>query len=205
MGRMMETVRRTFQLAHVMQAGAGAGTRSPGRRSDDATTTRPALPRQGHHRAGDHPRHRGPRRLTPAGPPRRHRPVAAGLLRRQARARAQVGHRRLGPARRGQRHGRRRRADPLSAGLGRTGRSGASLSTTFVSRGAIDAPELRRHGRSLTAVRETRGLTRPSLVRNRSVAAIDVDVRDGTVSLDGRQLAIDPVREVPLSRRYLLR
>ena len=73
------------------------------------------------------------------------------------------------------------------------------------STGVIDAPELRRHGRSLTAVRETRRLTRRSLVRNRSTAAVDVDVRDGTVSLDGRELAIDPVREVPLSRRYLLR
>ena len=39
--------------------------------------------------------------------------------------------------------------------------------------------ELRRHGRRLIAVRGTRGLTRDSLVRNRAVAAIDVDVRDG--------------------------
>ena len=37
------------------------------------------------------------------------------------------------------------------------------------------------------------------------MAAIDVDVRDGTVTLDGRPLAVDPVAEVPLSRRYLLR
>ena len=65
--------------------------------------------------------------------------------------------------------------------------------------------ELRRHGRVLTAVRGTRGLTRESLHRNRATAAIDVDVRDGTVSLDGRVLAVDPVTEVPLSRRYLLR
>jgi hypothetical protein len=28
---------------------------------------------------------------------------------------------------------------------------------------------------------------------------------DGVVTLGGRQLAVDPVREVPLSRRYLLR
>jgi urease subunit alpha len=55
------------------------------------------------------------------------------------------------------------------------------------------------------AVRGTRGLTRSSLVRNREVAPVEVDVRDGSVSLDGRRLAVDPVREVPLSRRYLLR
>jgi hypothetical protein len=30
-------------------------------------------------------------------------------------------------------------------------------------------------------------------------------VRDGSVSLDGRRLAIDAVSEVPLSRRYFLR
>jgi len=30
-------------------------------------------------------------------------------------------------------------------------------------------------------------------------------VRDGALILDGRPLAMDPVREVPLSRRYLLR
>jgi hypothetical protein len=32
-----------------------------------------------------------------------------------------------------------------------------------------------------------------------------VDVEDGRVTLDGRPLAIDPVAEVPLSRRFLLR
>ena len=39
MGRMMETVRRTFQLAHVMKAWrapAGAGHPGPARRADDA-------------------------------------------------------------------------------------------------------------------------------------------------------------------------
>jgi urease alpha subunit len=32
-----------------------------------------------------------------------------------------------------------------------------------------------------------------------------VDVRDGRVTLDGELLAMEPVDEVPLSRRYLLR
>ena len=32
-----------------------------------------------------------------------------------------------------------------------------------------------------------------------------VDVADGRVTLAGRPLAVDPVAEVPLSRRYLLR
>jgi urease alpha subunit len=37
------------------------------------------------------------------------------------------------------------------------------------------------------------------------VAQIEVDVGDGSVDLDGQRLAMEPVREVPLSRLYLLR
>jgi urease subunit alpha len=87
------------------------------------------------------------------------------------------------------------------------GRSGAaaSSSATFVSSAATGSPGLRRHGREVLAVRRTRGLTRQSLVRNRSVAAIEVDVTNGSVTLDGRRLATAPVTDVPLSRRYLLR
>ncbi len=65
MGRMMETVRRTFQLAHVMRAwrGTPAGAGHPGLPDDGGRRvrlerSRPALPREGDHRAGDHARHR---------------------------------------------------------------------------------------------------------------------------------------------------
>jgi urease subunit alpha len=81
----------------------------------------------------------------------------------------------------------------------------ASLSATFVSAAATGSPELRRHGRAVLAVRGTRGLTRASLAANRAVAAIDVDVADGSVSLHGQALQMPPVADVPLSRRYLLR
>jgi urease alpha subunit len=50
-----------------------------------------------------------------------------------------------------------------------------------------------------------RGLTRSSLLRNRATTLVDIDVRTGAVSLGGVRLAVDPVAEVPLSRRYLLR
>ena len=36
------------------------------------------------------------------------------------------------------------------------------------------------------------------------VPPIEVDPRDGTVTLDGRVLAVEPVRDVPLGRRYVL-
>lgn len=90
---------------------------------------------------------------------------------------------------------------------GATGRAASAGSITFVS-GVADQPSLAtRLGttRRLVPVRGCRGLTRGSLVRNRGVAPIEVDPRDGSVSLDGKLVAVAPVAEVPLSRRYLLR
>jgi urease subunit alpha len=84
-------------------------------------------------------------------------------------------------------------------------RAAATLSATFVSGAVAASPALAAHGRALLAVHGTRGLTRENLVRNRATCAIEVDVRDGRVTVEGRLLAVDPVLEVPLSRRYLLR
>jgi urease subunit alpha len=58
--------------------------------------------------------------------------------------------------------------------------------------------------RVLAAVTATRSVTRGSLVHNTAVLPVEVDPGDGTVTLEGRVLAVDPVSEVPLSRRYLL-
>jgi len=94
-----------------------------------------------------------------------------------------------------------------AAGWGGRGLAPASVSATFVS-GAIDAAAFaRRLGsqREFLAVRDVRGLTRANLQLNRETAAIDVDPKDGTVTLDGRVLAVDPVTDVPLSRRYFIR
>jgi urease subunit alpha len=95
---------------------------------------------------------------------------------------------------------------PDWAGLGR---AAAARSVTFVSQAAAAEPRvaavLAAHGRRLAPVHGMRGLTRDALVHNRATAAIEVGVRDGAVSLDGRRLAIDAVGEVPLSRRYFLR
>ena len=95
MGRIGETLRRTFQLAHVMKAwrrsGAADGVaglpddprpRRPGRPRRHGAG--PALPREGDDRARDHARHRRPRRVAPARPPRGHRAVEARVLRHQA-------------------------------------------------------------------------------------------------------------------------
>jgi urease subunit alpha len=89
---------------------------------------------------------------------------------------------------------------------GATGRAGASVGTTFVSSAALDAGIRERLGsrRRFVAVERTRGLTRDSFVANRAVPQIEVDRSDGAVSLDGTIVAAEPVDEVPLSRRYLL-
>ena len=60
-------------------------------------------------------------------------------------------------------------------------------------------------GRELVPIGRTRGLTRHDLWLNRAAPAIEIDPVDGAVTLDDRRLAIDPVDEVPLSRRYFLR
>ncbi|MGZ4125900.1 MAG: urease subunit alpha [Actinomycetota bacterium] len=89
---------------------------------------------------------------------------------------------------------------------GATGRAGASIATTFVSRAALEAGIRERLGsrRRFVAVEGTRNVSRDSFAANRAAPPVEVDRRDGTVALEGRVLAVDPVTEVPLSRRYLL-
>jgi urease subunit alpha len=80
------------------------------------------------------------------------------------------------------------------------------LGVTFASSTAAAA--LRRRsvgGREVVAIGRTRGLTRSDLWLNRATAPIEIDPTDGRVTLDGRLLAIEPVDELPLSRRYFLR
>ncbi len=202
MGRMMETVRRTFQLAHVMGGWAGSAS---GADPFDTTervlrylakvTIEPAIT----HGIADHVGSLQPGRLADIvlWQPSFFGVKPALVLKSGVAAWAPLG----------EGNATVEGAEPTRyrPHWGGTGRAAAALSTTFVSSAAVGAAHLRRHGRSVIAVRATRGLTRTALHRNRRVAAIEVDVRDGTVRLDGQTLAVDPVQEVPLSRRYLLR
>ena len=120
----METVRRTIQLAHVMTRWRGSEVGRATRPADDGDRrrqrARAPLPGQGDHRAGDHARHRRPRRVARgrAGWPTSSSgsPAYFGV---EARARDQGRPPGLGAARRGQRDGRARRADALRDRLGR--------------------------------------------------------------------------------------
>ena len=98
-------------------------------------------------------------------------------------------------------------AEPTRYGpdWGGTGDAPARLSTTFVSQAALDAGFSSTTGRRVVAVRGTRGLTRRDLVANRAApSGLEVSAADGTVTLGGRVLAVEPTSVVPLSRRYLL-
>jgi len=80
------------------------------------------------------------------------------------------------------------------------------LGVTFAAPGAAVAIRRRAGaGREIVEIGRTRGLTRSDLLVNRATASIEIDPRDGRVTLGGRPLAVDPVSDVPLSRRYILR
>ncbi len=88
----------------------------------------------------------------------------------------------------------------------------ATLGVTFVSAAAApgtaagDALRARlATRRRLVPVRDLRGVTRADLLWNRAVAPVEVSPVDGRVTLAGRELAVPPVTDVPLSRRYFLR
>jgi len=86
------------------------------------------------------------------------------------------------------------------------GAAPAALSTTFVSASAAAAGIGQRLGsrRRFVAVNDTRSVRRGALVANTAVMPVDVDPSNGTVRLGGRVLRAEPASQVPLSRRYLL-
>jgi len=89
---------------------------------------------------------------------------------------------------------------------GGSGRAAGRLGVTFAASFAMAAMRRRAPvGREVVAIGRTRGLTRADLLLNRAAPPIEVDPVDGWVTLEDRRLSIDPVDEVPLSRRYFLR
>jgi urease subunit alpha len=216
MGRMMETVRRTFQLAHVMRAWrtTEAGRGHAGCRT---TPTTPSIRRRGS--CATWQRSRSSRRSPTASP------STSGRWRRAAWPTSSCGSRPIfgvkpefvfksgfaAWAPLGEGNASVERAEPTryQPDWGGSGGAPASLSLTFVSaRGAADPRLVRRlaaGGRSVMAVQGTRGLTRADLAHNRATAPIEIDPVDGLVTLAGRPLEVEPVTELPLNRRYWLR
>ncbi len=218
MGRIGETVRRTWQLAHAMKAwrASDLGTGWP---------EAPALPRPERTTAGGADNDRVLRYLAkhttePAivhgvadevGSLRPGR-LADIVLWEPARFGVQPalvlksGHFAWGLL--GEGNATVENVEPVRSGphWAATGTAPATVATTFVSEAALDAGIRERLGsaRRFVAVHDIRGVRRDSLVANRAVPMIDVDPGDGAVRLDGRNLRCEPVEEVPLNRRYLL-
>jgi urease subunit alpha len=92
------------------------------------------------------------------------------------------------------------------AGWGAAGLAPASVSVTFISAQLNAEDFARRLGsrRGYLAVRATRRLTRANLHLNNTTAPVDVDPNDGTVTLDGRVLAVAAQSDLPLNRAFFV-
>jgi urease subunit alpha len=218
MGRIGETVRRTFQLAHVMKAwrrSAAAdgipglpddpGLADPDDRDDTArilrylakVTIEPAIT----HGLAEH-----------VGSLRRGRLAdlvlwKPGFFGVKPEWVFKGGFPAWGPL--GEGNASLERAEPTAyqADWGALGTVAPRVAVTFCS-GVVDPAALARRlgtSRRLLSVGGVRGLTRMSLHANRALAPVDIDLRTGAVTLAGHRLAVEPATEVPLSRRYLLR
>jgi len=216
MGRIMETFRRTIQLAHVMRAwrATPAGAGHPGLPADpddafDSTdrvlrylakiTIEPAIA----HGIGRDAGSLSPGRLADIV---LWKPAYFGA---KPELVLKAGYPAWAPL--GEGNATVERAEPTRyrADWGGAPEAARRLSLTFVSASATSRPDVARRlaagGRELVAVQGTRDLTRSAFARNRATTPIEIDPRDGHVTLAGRPLEVDPVDELPLNRRYWLR
>jgi urease subunit alpha len=199
MGRIGETIRRTWQLAHAMKAWAGDEAEDDNRRVLRYLakyTAEPALVHGIDAEVGS----LLPGRLADIV---LWRPSHFGV---KPELVLKAGHFTWGAT--GEGNASIERAEPVRYGghWGAWGDAASALSTTFVSAAALEAGIPQRLGsrRRFVAVRGTRSIRRGSLVHNSAAPPIEVDRADGTVTQEGQVLAAEPVGEVPLSRRYLL-
>ncbi|MBI2776938.1 MAG: urease subunit alpha [Chloroflexi bacterium] len=215
MGRIMETVRRTFQLADVMQAWrasevgrtvaavAGVAEDPAGDDGDRVlrylakVTIEPAIT---HGIAG----HVGSLQAGRIADIVLWKPALFGV---KPELVIKGGHPAWSPL--GEGNASVERAEPTRyapefAGLRH---AAPTVAVTFVS-GGVDVGALARRldsARAFLPVRSCRGLTRADLAWNRVAPPIDVDPGTGRVTLTGLELAAEPAAELPLNRRYFLR
>ena len=222
MGRIGETVRRTFQLAHLMkawrrsEAGAGfpdapsvlhpwARQRREGDRADNERVLRylaklTAEPAIVHGIAGE---------VGSLLPGRLADIVlwSPGSFGVKPVLVLKSGHFAWGPL--GEGNASVEGAEPVIVGphWAALGAAAATVATTFVSQAALESGLRERLGsrRRFASVSGTRSVRRASLVANTAVTPIQMDLGDGVVRLGGRLLTSTPTIEVPMSARYLLR
>ncbi len=90
--------------------------------------------------------------------------------------------------------------------FGAIGRAAAGNSINFTSEAAIadGLPERLGLGKTFTAIRNTRGVTKDHMVNNSTRPDVRVDPDTFTVTIDGETVTPDPVAELPLAQRYFL-
>jgi urease subunit alpha len=199
MGRIGETVRRTLQLAHVMKPWAGERLEHDNDRVLRYLAKVTIEPARTHGIEGE-VGSLSPGRLADVV---LWRPTHFGV---KPELVLKAGHAAWGALGEGNATVEAVEPRTYTGHWGALGEAAPALSTTFVSRSALESGIAKRLGsrRRFVAVRGTREVGRASLERNRTVLPVEVDRLDGTVTLDGRVLAVEPVGEVPLSRRFLL-
>lgn len=102
-------------------------------------------------------------------------------------------------------------AEPVVYGplFGGRGQTAGALSITFVSQASLDAGLSRRlrergHKRQLQAVRQTRTVGKRDMLFNQATPPVRVHPRTHEVTINGQPIAMDALRSVPLSRLYIV-
>jgi urease subunit alpha len=89
--------------------------------------------------------------------------------------------------------------------FGALGLAQNALAATFVSRASLDGgklpPALRR---ALLPVRNTRSVSKRSMILNDALPNITIDPERYTVTVDGERIVPNPVSRLPLTQRYFL-
>jgi len=94
----------------------------------------------------------------------------------------------------------------IRQGLAASASVAPTLSTTFVTQAAIDDGLAGRLGltRRLSAISSTRGVGKSDMPNNAALPAISVDPETFLVTIDGEEIRPAPATEVPLAQRYSL-
>ena len=90
---------------------------------------------------------------------------------------------------------------------GAYGRACQELGATFVTQAAIDADAAGRWslGRRLVGTRNTRALSKRDMLHNDAVPQITVDPETYRVTVDGESCTCEPAERLPLGRAYVLK
>jgi urease subunit alpha len=84
------------------------------------------------------------------------------------------------------------------------GRAKYSTSVTFVSEAGLRSGTLPGVSKRLSAVKNTRQISKRDLLWNDVLPKIEVDPETYTVKADGRELTCEPAKVLPLAQRYYL-